>query len=71
MRCKAIVISLKGTKLTKREETLLAKEKPWGVILFKRNLKSFIQIKKLTSKIKRLTKNKFCFSKIWFNICSM
>ena len=58
MRCKALIISLKGTKLTKREEILLAQEKPWGVILFKRNLKSFIQIKSLTSKIKRLTKNK-------------
>ena len=45
MRCKALIISLKGTKLTKREEILLAQEKPWGVILFKRNLKSFIQIK--------------------------
>ena len=58
MRCKALIISLKGTKLTKREEILLSQEKPWGVILFKRNLKSFIQIKNLTSKIKRLTKNK-------------
>ena len=58
MRCKPLIISLKGIKLTKREEILLAQEKPWGVILFKRNLKSFIQIKNLTSKIKRLTKNK-------------
>ena len=58
MRCKALIISLKGTKLTKKEEILLANEKPWGVILFKRNLKSFIQIKNLTNKIRILTKNK-------------
>ena len=58
MRCKALIISLKGTKLTKKEEILLTNEKPWGVILFKRNLKSFIQIKNLTNKIRILTKNK-------------
>ena len=34
------------------------KEKPWGVILFKRNLKSLNQIKNLTSQIRKLTKNK-------------
>ena len=58
MRLKALVISLKGTKLSKMEKILLQKEKPWGVILFKRNLKSFNQIKNLTSQIKILTKNK-------------
>ncbi len=58
MKCKALIISLKGTSLSKKEKALLSNEKPWGVILFKRNLKSFIQIKKLTNKIKKLTKNK-------------
>ena len=58
MKCKALIISIKGTKLSKMEKILLSKEKPWGVILFKRNLKSFNQIKNLTSKIKKLTKNK-------------
>ena len=58
MRCKALIISLKGTKLTKREEILLAQEKPWGVILFKRNLKTTQQIKKLTSQIRNITKDK-------------
>ena len=37
---------------------LLTKENPWGVILFKRNLTSIDQIKLLTSKIKKLTRNK-------------
>ncbi len=57
MKRKALIISLKGTYLSKVEKILLSKEKPWGVILFKRNLKSFAQIKKLTSKIKSLTKD--------------
>ena len=44
-------------KLTKWKK-LLSKEKPWGVILFKRNLKSLNQIKNLNNEIKVLTKNK-------------
>ena len=58
MKFKALIVSLNGTKLSKKEEALLSKEKPWGVILFKRNLKSLNQIKNLTSKIKKVTKNK-------------
>ena len=58
MKCKALIISLKSTQLSKKETILLSKEKPWGVILFKRNLKKINQIKKLTSKIRYLTKNK-------------
>ena len=52
MKRKALIISLKGTKLTKTEIFLLRKEKPWGVILFKRNLKTLTQIRNLTSKIR-------------------
>ena len=44
MKKKALIISLNGTKLSKMEKILLSKEKPWGVILFKRNLKSRKQI---------------------------
>ena len=58
MKIKALIISIKGTKLSKSEKILLSKEKPWGIILFKRNLKSFDQVKKLTSNIRTLTKNK-------------
>ena len=58
MKCKALIISLSGTELSKKEKVLLSKEKPWGVILFKRNLKSLNQIKNLTSQIRKLTKNK-------------
>ena len=58
MKCKALIVSIKGFKLTNKEKLLLSKEKPWGIILFKRNLRSIKQIKKLTIEIKRLTKNK-------------
>ena len=58
MKCKALIISLNGTVLSKMEKELLSKKKPWGVILFNRNLKSFNQIKNLTSQIRKLTKNK-------------
>ena len=60
MKIKAIVVSIKGAKLSKKEKILLSKHKPWGVILFKRNLKSIMQIKKLTYEIRKLTNiNKF------------
>ena len=58
MKRKALIISIKGTKLSYKEKLLFTKEKPWGVILFKRNLKSLDQIKNLVSNIKNLTKNK-------------
>ena len=58
MKRKAIIISIKGTKLTRLEKILFTKEKPWGVILFKRNLKTTQQIKKLTSQIRNITKDK-------------
>ena len=45
MRKKAIIISIKGITLTKKEKILLSEEKPWGLILFKRNIKSISQIK--------------------------
>ena len=55
MKHKALIVSIKGIRLSKKEEVLFAKEKPWGVILFKRNLKSVKQIKSLMySKFKNL-----------------
>jgi beta-N-acetylhexosaminidase len=58
MKKKAIIISIKSFKLTDKEKILLSKEKPWGLILFKRNIKSYIQIKVLIDQIKKLTKDK-------------
>ena len=59
MKRKALIVSIKGTSLSRMEKILLSKEKPWGIILFKRNLKSYNQIRKLTAQIKKLTKNKY------------
>ncbi len=58
MRKKAIIISIKGLKLTREEKLLLSKEKPWGIILFRRNIKSIKQTQKLIKDIKKFTKEK-------------
>ena len=58
MRQKALIISIRGTKLSYKEKILLSKEKPWGIILFERNIESVNQIISLTTQIKKLTKNK-------------
>lgn len=58
MKKKAIIISIKGIKLSREEKLLLSKEKPWGLILFKRNIRSFNQAKYLIQNIKKTTKNK-------------
>ena len=58
MKVKAIIVSIKGLKLSRKEKLLLAKEKPWGLILFQRNIKSEYQIKSLINNIKEITKNK-------------
>ncbi len=58
MKRKAIIISIKGTRLSKMEKILFSKERPWGVILFKRNLESFRQIQNLTNQIKKLVKDR-------------
>ena len=57
MKKKAIIISIKGYKLSIKEKNLLANEKPWGLMLFKRNIKSLEQIKKLIKRIRKLTKD--------------
>ena len=55
---KAFITGIKGTKLNKQEIVFLKMHKPWGVILFSRNLLNINQIKKLTSQIKKIFKDK-------------
>tara|TARA_Y100000590_G_C15673750_1_gene997216 strand:- start:635 stop:1585 length:951 start_codon:yes stop_codon:yes gene_type:complete len=55
---RAFIIGLKSTKISKKEKFFLKKYKPWGVILFSRNLKKFKQIKKLTKDIRYIFKDK-------------
>ena len=60
MKKKAIIISIKGLKLTNKEKLLLFKEKPWGLILFERNIATLNQVKKLIKSIRQATRdNKF------------
>ena len=59
MNRKAAIISIRGSKLTASEIKLLKKEKPWGIILFKRNIITFKQTKNLTQKIRNCMKDPF------------
>ena len=54
MNIKPIITSIKTYYLTASEKMLFKKEKPWGIILFKRNIKSFKQVKSLTKEIRKI-----------------
>ena len=58
MKRKAIIVGIRGIKLSSEEVYLLKKEKPWGVILFSRNIKNLTQLKKLIIDIKNCIKDK-------------
>ena len=55
---RSFITGVKGTKLTTDEIKFFNKYKPWGVILFYRNLKSINQIKNLTKQIKKIFRDK-------------
>jgi len=55
---KAVIFGIKGTKLTIEEKYLFKKHKPWGIILFSRNIKNISQAKALTNDIKKNLKDK-------------
>ena len=55
---KAFIVGLKSYKLSNNEKIFLKKYKPWGVILFSRNIKSINQTKTLTDNIKKIFKDK-------------
>ena len=58
MNRKAIIFGIKGTKLTIKEKRLFKKIKPWGIILFSRNVESITQPQKLTNQIKTIFNDK-------------
>ena len=51
---KAIIFGISSYNLKKKEISFLKKTKPWGIILFSRNIKSLEQLKKLVSEIKKI-----------------
>jgi len=55
-RC--FITGIKSISLSKREKNFLKEFKPWGIILFSRNIKSIEQTKKLTDEIKKIFNDK-------------
>ena len=55
---RSFITGIKSTKLNNQEIIFLNKYKPWGIILFSRNLKNINQIKNLTSHIRKIFKDK-------------
>ena len=54
MNRKAIIFGISGLKLSVGEIKLFKKFRPWGVILFSRNIKDLNQLKKLVFSIKKI-----------------
>ena len=54
---KSFVCGIKGKYLSDKEKRFLILYKPWGIILFSRNIKSIKQTKILTNSIKKIFKN--------------
>ena len=51
---RSLIVGIKSTKLSNKEKIYLRKYKPWGVILFTRNIKNIKQSLKLTTSIRRI-----------------
>ena len=54
---RSFITGIKSTILSPKEKKFLISYRPWGVILFSRNIKSIKQTKKLTNQIKKLFKD--------------
>ena len=55
---RSFITGIKSTTLSVKEKKFLQQYKPWGVILFSRNIESLKQTKKLTDQIKNIFKDK-------------
>jgi len=55
---RSFITGIKSTTLSVKEKKFLQQYKPWGVILFSRNIESLKQAKKLTDQIKKIFKDK-------------
>ena len=58
MNKKAVIFGIKGTILTKDEKDLIKSGKPWGIILFSRNIKNTDQLRDLILSIRDIVKDK-------------
>ncbi len=55
---RSFIVGIKSIKLSIKEKNFLIKYKPWGVILFSRNIKSVNQTLNLTKSIRKIFKDK-------------
>ena len=55
---RAFIVGIKSVKLSQKEKNFLRKYKPWGVILFSRNILNLNQASKLTSSIRKILKDR-------------
>ncbi len=55
---RSFIVGLKGLKLSKKEITFLRKYKPWGIIIFSRNISTIHQLKKLCMSIRKVFSDK-------------
>ena len=51
---RSFITGIKSTKLSTLEKKFLRKYKPWGVILFSRNIQNIKQTLKLTTSIRKI-----------------
>jgi len=59
LKHRSFICGIKGHKLLNSEIVFLKKYKPWGVILFSRNIKSIEQTQSLTKSIKNIFNNNY------------
>ena len=55
---RSFIVGIKSTTLSKNEKIFLRIYKPWGIILFSRNIKTVVQTKKLTNEIRKIFHDK-------------
>ena len=55
---RSFIIGIKSTTLSLSEKKFIKKYRPWGIILFSRNIESLNQAKKLTIEIKKIFRDK-------------
>ena len=55
---RSFIVGIKSSKLSIKEKTFLKKYKPWGIILFTRNIKNIEQTLSLTSSIRKIFNDK-------------
>jgi beta-N-acetylhexosaminidase len=55
---RSFIVGIKATKLSLKEKMFIKKYKPWGIILFTRNINNIKQTYKLTSSIRKIFNDK-------------